>query len=278
MRTTDRGALQRHPRAFFHRNGALVPPQKKCAPLSLLCSIRFCLRRAKLRGFHVLRDAPPQAVSREFKAKSRPSSGSGRRIPQIWSVRRIPQKAETMEVWQTAHYRQRAVWLAASEKQEKVRKAVRFFLPVLQGGRLNKDNARSFGKIFPFFSRRLCWEASDQDQPTKSANTKASDQDQPENAKNSHVIPTSYIAPSLTCHSTFREERPEELRKKCVKNACVLHQLDELILERFISVHIWQMYLEEFIWKNWSRRIWKNHRFTSSKSDYIVEWLWNILK
>ena len=28
MRTTDRGALQRHPRAFFHRNGALVPPQK----------------------------------------------------------------------------------------------------------------------------------------------------------------------------------------------------------------------------------------------------------
>lgn len=62
-------------------------------------------------------------------------------------------KAETMEVWQTAHYRRRAVWLAASEKQEKVRKAVRFFLPVLQGGRLNKDNARSFGKIFPFFFR-----------------------------------------------------------------------------------------------------------------------------
>lgn len=92
MRTTDRGALQRHPRAFFHRNGALVPPQKKCTPLWLPRSIRFCLRRAKLRGFHVLRDAPPQAVSREFKAKSRPSSGSGRRIPQIWSVRRIPQK------------------------------------------------------------------------------------------------------------------------------------------------------------------------------------------
>lgn len=123
---------------------------------ALVATLHFCLRRAKLRGFHILRDAPPQAVSREFKAKSRPSSGSGRRIPQIWSVRRIPQK---LKQWRSGKLPTIGDALSDWQPQKNRKRSEKQFGSFFQSSK-EVDSIRTtldlLEKYFHFFSRRLC--------------------------------------------------------------------------------------------------------------------------